>query len=556
MKTVKLRVIKDFDDEDLHFTAGQIIEVTKKNSSQFIKAGVADLVKPTKEEIRKGMEEFVEKEAKKQRQQVKNQKETKPKQEESQTEKEDTILDATIIAQEPVLNGDEPKWLIVKKIRKTDANVKDIVENTMNVEEELAFELQQQGQWRCKKCGAIIISNMEQPLECSKEQGGCGRTTTFTRLTEEINPDLWNIPHWEDLKKIDPYQMYEDLVALTKKLVIFNDPIEYKIYALWTISTWKLENWDTVGFPCFIGPPNSGKSTALRLISRLGYRAPKASGVKQAAIPRLCHYWNITLLIDEAHDKLNNRGETAAELLAFIKDSYKRGSVYISCDNNDQKKLVITRNFGFKAFAGERAFKPSVLSRAIVFLMDKATPGISKFSYVEDDIQKIHTQLLNYRFKTDNPHDLGNDFILKGRTREIFESIIATAKHIGMPIDDLIEYAKERDNEIEEELKQSQQYEILEIIKKYADNPHLLPDIERIDFNDLLHDLGWDTTDGGELRKNKQQLGYIFSNLGLKTERSHSIRFFAFENKVNKKRLPQLFKRFGLSEKQQKLGDV
>jgi len=70
-----------------------------------------------------------------------------------------------------------------------------------------------------------------------------------------------------------------------------------------------------------------------------------------------------------------------------------------------------------------------------------------------------------------------------------------------------------------------------------------------------LKDLGWDCTDDEQLRKNKQQLGYVFSNLGLKIERSNATRFFAFENKINKKRLPQLFKRFGFSEKQQKLKD-
>jgi len=460
---------------------------------------------------------------------------------------------------EPVLNDkNESCWLTRRYEKRSTAPfnmpMKEALKENKYLVNVPVFNLLPQGQWQCQKCGATIQSNPSQPLECYEDQGGCGRVSTFKILTEIINPDLWNIPHWEYIETLDTKKMYEDLVVLAKKLIIFNDPVEYKLFTLWIISTWKLESWDTVGFPCFIGPPNSGKSTGLRLISRLGYRAPKASAVKQAAIPRLCHYWNVTLLIDEAHDKLNNKGEASAELLAFVKDSYKRGSVYITCDNNDQKKLVITRNFGFKAFAGERTFKPSVLSRAIAFLMDKGTPEIAKFSYVEDDIQKLQTQLLNYRFKTDSPPDLGNDFILKGRTREIFESIIATAKHIDVPIEDVIEYAKERDNEIEEELKQSTQYEVLEIIKKYVDNPHLLSDIDRIEFNTILKDLGWDSTDEETLRKNKQQLGYIFSNLGLKIERSNATRFFAFENKVNKKRLPQLFKRFDFSEKQQKLG--
>lgn len=458
---------------------------------------------------------------------------------------------------EPILNENgEPYWLSInyKKISTTTN-----LENKKMIEIAIAnkplvdvpeFTLKNQHEYKCHKCCATIISNSHEPEVCTQ----CNRTSTFTRLHDEINPDLWSIPHWEDINNLDPKQMYEDLVTISKKLIIFNDQVEYKIFILWIISTWKLEAWDTVGYPCFIGPPNSGKSTALRFISRLGYRAPKASAIKQAAIPRLCHYWNVTLLVDEAHDKLNSRGETSAELLAFVKDSYKRGSTYITCDNNDQKKLFVTRNFGFKAFAGERTFKPSVLSRAIVFLMDKANPEVAKFNYVENDIQRLQTQLINYRVKTGVPPDLSNDFILKGRTREIFESIIATARHIGIQTDDIIEYAKERDNEIEEEIKQSTQCEVLEIIKKYIDDPHELPDYDRLEFSRVFDDLGWNSTDDETLRKNRQQLGYIFSNLGLKIKRSDNKRFFAFEDKANKKRLSELFKRFGFSsEKQTKL---
>jgi len=464
---------------------------------------------------------------------------------------------------EPVLNTDgEPCWLTIKYEKvSTATNLEhtkmiQLIEHDEPLIDMPVFTLKNQYTYQCNKCGNIFINKLHAPEICPEDQGGCERPSTFIRLHDEIMPDLWSIPRWEDIVKMEPKQMYEDILDLTKNLIVFNNPIEYKIFTLWTISTWKLENWDTVAYPCFIGPPNSGKSTALRLISRLGYRAPKASGIKQAAVPRLCHYWNVTLLIDEAHDKLNSRSESGAEMLAFIKDSYKRGSVYITCDNNDQKKFVVTRNFGFKSFAGERSFKPSVLSRAIVFLMDKATPPIVKFSYAEKDIQRLQTQLLNYRFKTDMPPDIGEDFVLKGRTREIFESIIATAKHIGITIDDLIEYAKERDNEIEEELRQSTQYEILEIIKKYVDNPQLLPDIDRIDLKDVLNDIGWDAAEGIELKKNKQRLGYIIRDLGLHSERSGRIRYLSIEDKRNKKRFPQLFKRYNLLEKQEKLNTL
>lgn len=363
---------------------------------------------------------------------------------------------------------------------------------------------------------------------------------------EEINPDLWKIPEWKDIppEELDMKKLFEDTLSLIKKLVVFQKEIEYKIYVLWIFSTWKLEAWDTVGFPVFIGMPDSGKTRALRIIHKLAYRTLKASGTTQAVIPRLCHYYNITLLIDEAHAKLNPRTESGARLLEFVKDSYKKGAVYIVSDNNDQQKVIVTRNFGFKAFAGEKSFNPSLLTRSLPFWMDKAEPEIAKLSYVEEELGRIQTALLNYRFKTDNPPDLGNNFELRGRVREIFESIIATGKHIGIPVDDIIEYARNRVKEEFEALKDTPQYEILTILKKGEETPFSENEINRISTDTILIELGWFNENSKEALRNRQKLGYIFKDMGLKTKVEKDGRFLYYNE--NEDRLKQLYRRFKL----------
>ncbi|HUS99688.1 MAG TPA: hypothetical protein VMY59_05130, partial [Candidatus Thermoplasmatota archaeon] len=68
-------------------------------------------------------------------------------------EKEKLITDRKIIAKEAILNDAEPKWLIVTRIKKTDATAKDIVENKeMFFEEEILFETQEPSIWQCNKC--------------------------------------------------------------------------------------------------------------------------------------------------------------------------------------------------------------------------------------------------------------------------------------------------------------------------------------------------------------------------------------------------------------------
>jgi len=427
---------------------------------------------------------------------------------------------------EPVLNKEgKPLWLTKEKDK---------------------FWLKEPVLWRCNRCGAFIQATSGKPSKCYTEQGGCNLASTFTKVADTIDTSLWKLPTWTDLSKLDMLIVFNTMLALIKKLLVFPEEILYKIYILWIISTWKLEHWDSVGFPTFIGIPNSGKTRALLVIAELAYRALKTSGVSQAVIPRLCHYHNVTLLIDEAHDRLNPRKNMGSELLNFVKDSYIRGSTYITCDNDDQSKVVVARNFGFKAIAGEKSFNPALLSRSLVFWMDKDEPEIPKLSYAEKDLQSLRSQLLAYRFKTGCPPDLGRDFCLKGRTREIFESIISTGKHIGVGVEDIIEYAKNRDRESAEDLKDTVEYDILAAIKNCQENPHTGDDPRRILIDRILNGIGWFPPEETELRKNRQKIGYILKNMSLKIKRTTDGRAIYVYETHNERRLEKLNKRYGI----------
>jgi len=443
---------------------------------------------------------------------------------------------------EPVLNNDnKPCWLVFK------GNKSD----TITAPIKPTYELEPMGVFQCRKCGCIIrTENGEMPLECYEDQGGCNRTTNFNIIAKPIKKEFWKLPKWKDIpiEELNLPILFDDLQDMIKKLVVFSDDIEYKIFTLWIISTWKLESWDSVGFPVFIGIPNSGKSRALQIISELSYRAVKSSGVTAAVIPRLCHYWNVTLTIDEAHNKLNPRYDTGSQFLDFIKDSYKKGSVYLSCDNDNQENIIVTKNFGFKAFAGEKTFNPALLTRSFVFWMEKENPEIAKLSYVEEELEQFRTKLLNYKIKTNEPEDLGNEFVLKGRTREIFESIIATGKHIGIEVKDIIEHAKKQDISKEEELQGTIQFEILKIIKDHQGDATLFPDDAptSIKTENILTQLNWITGDKKDDNISRQKLGYILRDMGITTKRGTEGRIILLQDDSNEKRLTRLYKRYKL----------
>jgi len=457
---------------------------------------------------------------------------SQPIQEETQDiEPEELIL-------EPVLNNNHPKWLLVKtgiKAPMGKHEIKMALKGETETEYITTFELKEPGIWQCQKCGGRVQNN-ERPVYCED----CKRPATFTQITKNIKEGVWKLPIWKE-QEVDVLDMYDSINSLVHDLVVFPEEMHYKIFNLWIISTWKLGSWETVGFPVFRGIISSGKTRALNIIRELAYRSVPASTATFAAIARLSHHWHVTLTIDEANNRLNKRTERGAELLDFVKQSYKRGSKYISANLNDQDEVIVSNNFGFKAFAGERTFDPALVSRGIDIFMEKAEPPISKVEYANDEFARLRTMLLNYRYKTSDPPDLGENYVLKGRLREVYESIIATGKHIGQTVDDIIEYAQEQEKESEEELQGTIQYNILKIIKDHQEIQTLDDSPEIILVGKIAEELGWTE------RKDKQKLGYIIKNLGLKTKHRTEGKAIVLTDRANSRRLGYLYRRYKLA---------
>ena len=435
---------------------------------------------------------------------------------------------------EPIINDkNQPCWLC-----KTEETI--IPLNTKKPELKISYTIEKQGLWICKKCGATIECINNNPDYCS----GCERNSSFEQKTKIINSNLWKLPKWIDipLKNLDMKKVYNDILDLIKKLLVLSNEIEYKIITLWIISTWKEGYWDTVGYPVFIGIPNSGKTRALRIIAELGYRVLNTSGVTFKAIPRATHFYHVTILIDEAHDRLNKKNESGIEMYNFVKASYKKGSTYTVCDNDRQDQLITYHNFGFKAFSGEKTFKRALLSRSFIIWMDKEDPEISKLNYCKKQFEELRSQLINYRYKTNDPEDLGNDFILKGRTREIYESIIATGKHIRIDISDIIEYAKKENQREEDSLQDTVEFDILSAIKDHEEHPFTEDAPDRISYNTLIDKIGWDLED----KTNNRKLGYILKNMGIEPKKTAEGRVIYIQDQKNSFRLKRLYKRYKL----------
>jgi hypothetical protein len=545
MKTVKLRIVKDFEDGDLKFKKGQIIDVSAKHYTGYIKGGVADLVE--KSEIKENKFEITKEEAIKLNKTVpgklkKEKKQIEPPKEQSIFKQDES---GKILFKEPVLNGNEPKWLLIKE-RMEPPNKQDmdmILKGELEPIIPKIFSVSEPNQWKCMKCCGTFHSD-DKPIYCPL----CNRETHFEHITKNIDTSLWKLPSWEDIKELDMQNTYIDLKNILKRTIIFPDELQYDIFALWIIATWKKssknppeECWDSVPFLIFRGLIETGKSKALELLYEFGYRAMLCSSITFPAMQRATNTYNACLLIDEIDTKIDPKTENGKLYLDFLKPSYKTKTTYKCADLEDQDEIKSYRNFGFKAFAGEKGgYDEAIFSRSIDFQMEQVYPEIDELRTIQQEINKIQTTLLNYRYKTDNPPDLPEDVTLKGRDREIFSCIIRTAMHIGIDYKSIIKFIEDRKQEKQQEIENSDEYAILKLLRDKECNPTLDDAPESISYSEIAEKLEWN-------EDQRQKLGYIFKKkLNLKTKRKNTGSVLLLNDEKNINKLKGLYRRYKL----------
>ena len=513
----EIRLLKD---GDLGKT-NQIVDVDKKGAAELVKRGYAEYIKTEKKEVNKP----IKKDRKKVVERVK--------------ENIEKLLEN--ISFEPVLNDSNPKLLKITKketIPTREQLVKETLEQPTLPEIKLIFETIEPDMWECKKCHASLQSE-EKPYYCKD----CERETNFKRLTQHINPNLWKLPTWTDIPvdDLDMQNTFIDILQIIKQCLILPEEIQYKLLTLWIIASWKTGCWDAVPFLIFRGLIESGKTRGLDLIRELGCRMMHTSGVTFPAMVRATHFYNAGILLDEIDNKVDKRTEVGRAMIDFLKPSYRKGSVYTVADREDQAKIITYKNFGFKAFAGEKGgYDQAIFSRSIDFQMEQDYPTVQELKSIQFDLNNIQTILLNYKYKTSEPEELPEEIKLKGRDREIYGCIIRTAMHIGIEYDDILDFIRKTRKEKQEETENSDEYQILKVMRDSEHQPTLDDAPETISYADIAETLGWED-------KQRQRLGYIFKKkLILKTKRMNKGSVVLLNDPKNIRKLKSLYRRFKL----------
>ena len=231
-------------------------------------------------------------------------------------------------------------------------------------------------------------------------------------------------------------------------------------------------------------------------------------------------------------------------MIDFLKPGYRKGSHYIIADKENPEKIISYNNFGFKAFAAEREFDRAMMSRCKVYEMEQDYPEIQNLKDIRDKLNLIQAKLLNLKYKRTTPiPELPPEIGINGRNLEIFGPTIRTAAFLGIDIQDILDYAKQRREEEVESFRNTDEWEVLNAIKNGEENEKLFDAPETIEYKEIINRLKWEETEGQQ--KPGQRLGYIFKKLQLKTKKTHGNTVLLLNaDPKNTRKLKYLYRRY------------
>jgi hypothetical protein len=192
----------------------------------------------------------------------------------------------------------------------------------------------------------------------------------------------------------EPYDGLDEVIKDVSSFFIFCLDVDSASVALMTayvFSTWFPDKLSVAPYLALLGPPGSGKTTALRVLSLLCRRSLLTADITSAAFYDICHRIGPTILIDETRSAGQPR-----RLFHLLRSSSSRGLVALS---SEKAQLA----YGPKVLSWvELPDDPQLNSRCVIIPMHKTSrtdlnspddPRVLQYA------EKVRMRLLQFRFE-------------------------------------------------------------------------------------------------------------------------------------------------------------
>ena len=207
-------------------------------------------------------------------------------------------------------------------------------------------------------------------------------------------------------------------ISYVLKATLELDDADRILVAFFILSTWFVDKFPSAPYLAFVGPPGSGKTTALQVLRLLCRRSLLTSDLSSAAFYRLCDLVSPTLLIDETATVSNKR-----ELLHLLRAGSTQGLISL-------RKQSAHKMYGARVVAWlELPNDPALNSRCLVIPM-KSSMEQRVLSPLDPRLvgfaQKIQKALLLHRLENYTNlkvRHFPEEFELQPRTRDLYRAL-------------------------------------------------------------------------------------------------------------------------------------
>jgi putative DNA primase/helicase len=215
----------------------------------------------------------------------------------------------------------------------------------------------------------------------------------------------WITDPWPD--PVDGDSLLRDIISCLRRYVVcsYDDALAV---ALWVVFSWIHDA--ATHSPMLVmtsAEPNSGKTTALAVISFLVPRSIRSVEISEAALYRSIELWHPTFVIDEFDSVLAN--DDKAALRSVINSGHTRGDGVIRCVGDDKTPGLFS-TFGPKAIGMIGRRLPSATQTRCIFIelhRRKKGETIERFAYADDaELGDLRRRLR--RYSMDNEDALRN----------------------------------------------------------------------------------------------------------------------------------------------------
>jgi len=343
----------------------------------------------------------------------------------------------------------------------------------------------------------------------------------------------FNVFEWlNGNKKVNASEVYAELEAFIKKYMWYPDKRFYQLVAVWIMTTYVFQVFDTIGYLALIGTKRTGKSRTLELLEQLSFNASKADSMSDAYIYRIIERNRATLLFDEADSLRKRPKESVNERLEIIRSGYKRAGKVGRCEGESNTTITFS-TYSPKAIANVTGLEEALEDRVIYINVERKPKDVEVKKLIFRDLERVIQEMRNklYFFGLQYCNLVADVYRgyknneLEDREAEIWAGVLVVAKIIDQELhDSLLSLAVENRNrkELREGLESTEAQVIMTLWNLVQENDFtketFLGKYWSMDLikKALLEQLGWEKITNNYLSNELVKLRIIEDNADYK----------------------------------------